>query len=407
MGDEAGVDGDDVVRAQPAVPGPAVGDRQPDGGAEARPWAARGPSTTTAPATPPARVSASTAIWRLSARCSAGAMCCHEQPPQPAGDVRAGRLDPTGRGLVHPLDDGACVPVPLLDHPGHDRLARQRAADEDDAARRLPGHRLAAGRHRRGPQLHAARARSSWNLRGRGLPSILMADRAAPRIQIAPSILPADLARLGEEVEALEAAGCDRIQWDIMDGQFVPNITVGPDVVAAARRHTSLPFEAHLMTLTPELLAAEFVRGRLRAADRPRRVGDPPPSQPGPRPLGRRDRRRGAGPGHPGHRRAPRARPGRPGARHDREPRLRRPGLPGHHGAEGGRGPGHGPGVGLRRSTSRSTAASAPTTVAGAAAAGANVLVAGSALFRHPDGLEAAVAELRALAEAAFPWLAA
>ena len=92
-----------------------------------------------------------------------------------------------------------------------------------------------------------------------GYRPILMADRAAPRIQIAPSILPADLARLGEEVEALEAAGCDRIQWDIMDGQFVPNITVGPDVVAAARRHTSLPFEAHLMTLTPELLAAEFV----------------------------------------------------------------------------------------------------------------------------------------------------
>jgi ribulose-phosphate 3-epimerase len=86
-----------------------------------------------------------------------------------------------------------------------------------------------------------------------------MADRAAPRIQIAPSILPADLARLGEEVEALEAAGCDRIQWDIMDGQFVPNITVGPDIVAAARKHTSLPFEVHLMVQTPELLADRWV----------------------------------------------------------------------------------------------------------------------------------------------------
>jgi ribulose-phosphate 3-epimerase len=87
-----------------------------------------------------------------------------------------------------------------------------------------------------------------------------MADRAAPRIQIAPSILPADLARLGEEVEALEAAGCDRIQWDVMDGQFVPNLTFGPDVIAAARRHCSLPFEAHLMVLTPDAMADEYVR---------------------------------------------------------------------------------------------------------------------------------------------------
>jgi ribulose-phosphate 3-epimerase len=80
-----------------------------------------------------------------------------------------------------------------------------------------------------------------------------------PRIQIAPSVLPADFARLGHEVAALEAAGCDRIQWDVMDGQFVPNLTFGPDVIAAARRYTTLPFEAHLMTLTPEVLASRYV----------------------------------------------------------------------------------------------------------------------------------------------------
>ena len=80
-----------------------------------------------------------------------------------------------------------------------------------------------------------------------------------PRIEIAPSVLPADFARLGEEVAALEAAGVDRIQWDVMDGQFVPNLTFGPDVIAAARRHTSLPFEAHLMVLTPDVMAAEYV----------------------------------------------------------------------------------------------------------------------------------------------------
>ena len=58
-------------------------------------------------------------------------------------------------------------------------------------------------------------------------------------IQIAPSVLPADFSRLGEEVAALEAAGVDLIQWDVMDGQFVPNLTFGPDVIASARPHTS------------------------------------------------------------------------------------------------------------------------------------------------------------------------
>jgi len=76
---------------------------------------------------------------------------------------------------------------------------------------------------------------------------------------IVPSVLPADFARLGEEVAALEEAGVDRIQWDVMDGQFVPNITVGPDIVAAARKHTMLPFEVHLMVRTPELLAERWV----------------------------------------------------------------------------------------------------------------------------------------------------
>jgi len=79
-------------------------------------------------------------------------------------------------------------------------------------------------------------------------------------IEIAPSVLSADFARLGDEVAALEAAGVDRIQWDVMDGQFVPNLTVGPDVIAAARKHTSLPFEAHLMVFTPDVMAAEYVR---------------------------------------------------------------------------------------------------------------------------------------------------
>jgi ribulose-phosphate 3-epimerase len=72
-------------------------------------------------------------------------------------------------------------------------------------------------------------------------------------------VLPAALTHLADEVAALEAAGCDRIQWDVMDGQFVPNITFGPDVIRAARNHTNLPFEVHLMVLTPDVLAGAFV----------------------------------------------------------------------------------------------------------------------------------------------------
>jgi ribulose-phosphate 3-epimerase len=78
-------------------------------------------------------------------------------------------------------------------------------------------------------------------------------------IQIVPSVLPADFARLGEEVAALEAAGADAIQWDVMDGQFVPNLTFGPDVIKASRPHCSIPFEAHLMVRTPDAMAQQYV----------------------------------------------------------------------------------------------------------------------------------------------------
>ena len=84
-------------------------------------------------------------------------------------------------------------------------------------------------------------------------------NRVTLPIQISPSVLPADFSKLGDEVRALEEAGVDLIQWDVMDGQFVPNLTFGPDVIAAARKHTSLPFEAHLMVLTPDVMAARYV----------------------------------------------------------------------------------------------------------------------------------------------------
>jgi ribulose-phosphate 3-epimerase len=78
-------------------------------------------------------------------------------------------------------------------------------------------------------------------------------------ISIVPSVLPADFSRLGEECLALEKAGVDRIQWDVMDGQFVPNLTFGPDVIASVRDLVNVPFEAHLMVNTPEAMLDRYV----------------------------------------------------------------------------------------------------------------------------------------------------
>jgi ribulose-phosphate 3-epimerase len=77
-------------------------------------------------------------------------------------------------------------------------------------------------------------------------------------VKIAPSILSADFAHLAEQVEEAEAAGADYIHVDVMDGHFVPNITVGPLVVKALRRVTSLPLDVHLMVEKPEQFLEEF-----------------------------------------------------------------------------------------------------------------------------------------------------
>ncbi len=77
-------------------------------------------------------------------------------------------------------------------------------------------------------------------------------------IKIAPSILSADFACLGEQVRAAEEAGADYIHIDVMDGHFAPNLTMGPDIVAAVRRHTGLPLDVHLMIESPERMIERF-----------------------------------------------------------------------------------------------------------------------------------------------------
>ncbi|HJZ69985.1 MAG TPA: ribulose-phosphate 3-epimerase [Blastocatellia bacterium] len=79
-------------------------------------------------------------------------------------------------------------------------------------------------------------------------------------IEIAPSILSADFSKLGEEIKAAERGGAGLIHADVMDGHFVPNITIGPLVVKAARRATDLPLDCHLMITDPDLYIDDFAR---------------------------------------------------------------------------------------------------------------------------------------------------
>jgi ribulose-phosphate 3-epimerase len=86
---------------------------------------------------------------------------------------------------------------------------------------------------------------------------MVMTNTSAP-VRIAPSILSADFAALGQEVRAIETAGADWVHIDVMDGHFVPNLTIGPAVVKALRPHSTLPFDVHLMISPVDLFLDAF-----------------------------------------------------------------------------------------------------------------------------------------------------
>jgi ribulose-phosphate 3-epimerase len=220
--------------------------------------------------------------------------------------------------------------------------------------------------------------------------------------EIAPSVLPADLANLAEAVGALEKAGVDRIQWDVMDGRFVPNLTFGPDVIAAARAHASVPFEAHLMVDDPDamldryveagcsllIVHAESTRHLHRTLGKVRELGadaavalnpaTPPDAVAHVLDLCSMVLVMTVNPGFGGQSYIATMEP--------KVAKVRQMVVAGGYDCD----------VEVDGGIS-------PATVQGAARAGANVLVSGSALFRDPLGLEHAVGELRALAHETRP----
>ena len=121
-------------------------------------------------------------------------------------------------------------------------------------------------------------------------------------IEIVPSILSADFARLADEIARVERGGAKMLHLDVMDGHFVPNLTIGPPVVESIRKATKLHLDVHLMIENPERYVTAFVRGRGQFGLGALRGGAASGWRARDDPQGRRDGGRGAQSGHPGRR---------------------------------------------------------------------------------------------------------
>ncbi len=327
-----------------------------------------------------------------------------DQLPPGVTTTDLGDLDPhplAGQGTGHeqgPAVGGSThtlAPAGDAVHRDRDEVAlggrRGRGARDGGHDRRLRG----IGRS---PDRRRGRRRGAP---GRALQCAPMCAAPAPRpVSIVPSVLPADFSRLGEECVALEDAGVDRIQWDVMDGAFVPNLTFGPDVIASCRRHVSVPFEAQLMVADPDLLLSGYVdagcdvviahvestvhvhRTLTKVVELGAKAGVALNPQ---TPVSAIEHVLDlvdmvlvmtVNPGFGGQAYIPTMEP----KVAEVKAMVDAAGLDVDIEVDGGVG---------------------PDTVAGAAAAGANLIVAGSALYRDPEGLSHAVADLRARAEAA------
>ena len=142
---------------------------------------------------------------------------------------------------------------------GQYELSGKRPLHENHSTVRAPSYTGPIAGGGRNPKFHERDGIGEKTVRDLSKGAVYCAVVAAP-IEIAPSVLAADAARLGEECMAIEKAGADRVHWDVMDGVFVPNLTFGPDIVAACRPHVDLHFEAHLMVVNPDELAPLYVK---------------------------------------------------------------------------------------------------------------------------------------------------
>lgn len=390
MGDETPLDRYDPVRGRSSVSGPAPTDRGPNRGSVSLRFQGRTePNIGLGDPPEPAEAVDHDVSSEIALGCRRGVL-----PVTPSTPVAhmVTRWVKAARVALDHIDELRLYPASVLDRrPDHDPLTGQCPLHEHDPAVGALAETGATG----GDPVHVQF--ELWH----DVEAMATTDPLLPTTLIVPSILPADFSRLGEECQALERAGVDRIQFDVMDGRFVPNLTFGPDVIASVRPLVDVDFEAHLMIEQPDHLIPRFVEagcgmiivhvetcvhlhrtlaaiGELGASAAVA-LNPHTPLDAVANVIDLLDMLlvMTVNPGFGGQAYIATMEPKIASARALLDTADRWVDLE----VDGG---------------------ISPLTIPGAASAGANVFISGSALYGHPDGLETAVGELRALAEKAI-----